>query len=155
MFSRLIPFSVPSIENKFIKNLIKSIIRRDFYKGSDQVILEQEFSQYIGTKYAVCFSSARFALYQIYKSLNLKDKKVLFPSYTCIPALDALRWAGGIPRFLDIELESYSIIPDEELQNEQDIKGICLTHLYGLVGNIDWVLNFAKERGIPLQLERL
>lgn len=147
---RLLPFSVPEIDKNNIITIFKSIFFLKMRKGHEIGIFEKEFAKYIGVKYAICFSSARYSLYLLYKYFNCKDKDVLFPAYTCIPALDALRWAGANPRFLDVDLSTYNPRFEADLLNSKGIGAISLSFLYGLVGDIGEFLEFGKKNNIPV-----
>lgn len=111
---------------------------------------EKSFSDFVGTKYAVSFSSGRGALHYIYEFFGVKGKTALLPSYTCIPAIDSARWAGAVPHFLDVDPDFYNPVLDAESRKIKSLGAVSLSYLYGLVGNLQENVDFAKENGIPL-----
>lgn len=146
---RLIPFTVPQVEHDSLFTIGKCLLKGDIYNGPDIYDFEKEFARYIGVRYAISFASGRYALYLIYKFFNCKDKYVLVPAYTCSPAIDAVRWADAKPFFVDVDLMTYNPIFNEALRLN-NIGAICLSYLYGLVGDIGEILIYAKRKKIPV-----
>ncbi len=150
MFKSLIPYTTPEIDPQAIFIIIKNISEGNIKEGKNIKKFEKKIAEYIGTKYAITVASGRAALYHVYKFFLQKNKRVILPSYTCIPAIDAARWGGGIPYFLDIDLDSYNPKFDKSVKKVKNIGAISLSYLYGLVGNIEPFLDYAKENNIPI-----
>jgi dTDP-4-amino-4,6-dideoxygalactose transaminase len=124
-----------------------------FFHGSDREEverLEKTFARSVGSKHAVCFASARAALKHIYEQYGCAGKLVTAPAYTCIPAIDAIRWAGASPHFLDIDLNSYNPGWHPGLRGIKGIGALTLSFLYGLVGEVRAFTEFARERDVPV-----
>lgn len=155
---RLIPHSIPQLPPNTLSIIAKKILTGKVNHGKEINRLEKEFARYIGTKHAVCFASGRYALQLIYSFFNCKDKTVLLPSYTCVAAIDGARWAGAHPLFLDIDLNTYNPIlnpnpkeTNKEIhKNAKNLSAICFSYLYGLVGNLEPLIKFAKENQLPI-----
>ena len=146
----MIPYSVPEIVFKGWREFLTSFFSDDLQKETVVKKFEQEFASYIGTRYAVAFGSARYCLYLIYRFFDCLGKKVVAPAYTCIPAIDAIRWAEATPEFVDISLTTYNPIFSPRLNRLQNIGAISLSYLYGLVDDPIPLIRFAKKRGIPV-----
>lgn len=147
----LIPYAVPELELKNTFSFFKNISRGNIHKGGEIEVFEKEFAAYIGVPYAITFSSARYALYLLYTFFKCKNKKVIVPAYTCIPAIDAVRWANAIPFFVDIELNTYNPLFDPKIKDIKDIGALCLSYLYGLVGDhLSPIIEFSQRHHIPL-----
>lgn len=146
---RLIPYTVPQIELKVLSAMAKDLFTGKIYDGPDLISFERDFAKYIGTKYAICFTSGRYALFLTYKFF-CENKSIILPAYTCIPAIDAARWAGAKPFFVDIDLNSYNPVFNESLTRLENVGAISLSYLYGLIGDLDPFLEFGKDKGIPI-----
>jgi len=146
----MIPFSIPQIDTNYLKAITSSLRKKNAYEGNELQCFEKAFCEFIGVKYAITFSSARYGLFLLYKFFGCQGKKVVFPSYTCIPALDALRWAKGDPLFCDIDPGTYNPVLPKEFNPSFQIGAVTLSYLYGLVGDIEPLLKFARDRAIPL-----
>ncbi|MBN1896579.1 MAG: DegT/DnrJ/EryC1/StrS family aminotransferase [Candidatus Aenigmarchaeota archaeon] len=146
---KMIAYTVPEIEKKAGLMLVKDALTGNIKTGKSVKRLESCVSEYVGTRYAVSFSSGRSALYNIYKALDCEGKKVLLPSYTCIPALDGARWAGTKPFFVDVDLDTYNPLIARNVLKE-NISAFTLSYLYGLIGNISEALEIARDSSIPV-----
>ncbi len=146
----LIAYSVPQMGLSSLSLVLKKALSGKVYQGEDVTRFEREFAKYIGTKHAVAFASGRYCLYLLYNFWGCSGKKVLVPSYTCIPAIDGARWAGAEPVFMDIDLDTYNPKLNPQLEKTKNLGAICLSYLYGVVGNIEPLLKLAQERQIPV-----
>jgi len=148
--TKIIPYGIPYMQYSAIFKILTNIFKGNIQEGPDIEKLEKSFARYIGTKYAVSFASGRAGLYLAYKYFNCKNKKVVLPSYTCIPSIDAARWVGSIPRFVDIDLNSYNPVFNDSIKKLKNIGAISLTYLYGLIGDIEPFMEFAHDNDIPI-----
>ncbi len=146
----MIPFSIPQIDTNYLEIIYRALKNKSVFEGEEITGFEKDFAAFIGVKYAVCFSSARYGLYLLYKFFGCQGRKVFFPSYTCIPALDALRWAEGEPWFCDIDPGTYNPVLPTDINLSERIGAVTLSYLYGLVGDIEPALKFAREHKIPV-----
>lgn len=147
---RMIAYSIPEINSNVLVDILRKTFSGSLRDGGEVEALEREFARYIGTKYAVSFASTRAGLYYVYRFFDCEKKTVVLPSYTCIPAIDAARWAGAVPYFADIDLNSYNPVFDLGIAGIKNIGAISLSYLYGLVGNIEPFLEFASDNNVPI-----
>src|SRR5947207_2729094 len=72
--------------------------------GREITSFEHEFSDYIGTKYAVATNSGTTALHMAMKALNIgPGDEVIIPGYTFIAVAQAVLLCGGVPIFAYID----------------------------------------------------
>ena len=147
---KMIPYGLPYMEHSGFLSLLKNVFSGKVQEGPSIEEFERRFAKYVGTKYAVTFASARAGLYLAYKFFKCDSKKVVLPSYTCSPAIDATRWAGAVPYFLDIDLNSYNPKFDNSIIKLKNIGAISLSYLYGLMGDVKPFLEFSRENNIPI-----
>lgn len=147
---QLLPFFRPQLSrdtfSKFIQDSLRlrGDVREEVHK------FELEFARYIGTKYAIVLPSGRFCISLLLKFFNCAKKNVILPAYTCIPAPASVLWANAKPYFIDIELNTYNLAFNPKLIKTKNIGAIMPTYLYGLVGEIEDVFDYAKDKRIPI-----
>lgn len=112
--------------------------------------LESKLSNKFKKKFCVFTGSGSTAIYLILKSLNLQNKKILYPSITCMAPVNAAIYAGYEPVFCDVNLENYTMDVNalEEVIKREDIGIIVPTHIYGHRCKMDAINKLAKERNI-------
>lgn len=139
-------------KNSLIK-FLSHLIRGKFFDGPNIAKFENEFKNYIGSKYAVATSSARYALYLVLKNLDIskgKDEVILSAYMPEIVARAATR-CGLKPVFVDIDPDTLNIDPAEiEKKITKNTKVIILVHLYGIPCDIEKISKIAKKHNIFL-----
>ena len=141
----MIPFTIPEIEPAGLVGLLGALLAR---RGAEEVeALEAGFRAAVGTRHAIALASGRSALHLIYRFAGCAGAAVLAPPYTCVPAIDAIRWAGARPVLADIDPRTYNLAFPEGLPARRDIRAVCLSYLYGLVDDPAPFLAWARERG--------
>ena len=139
------------------KEEIYSAIRRVLESGS--LILgenvkrfEEEFSRYCGVKYGVGVNSGTDALFIGLKAIDIGcGDEVVTVSNTAVPTVSAIVAAGAIPRFVDIDQESY-LLDTSQLEKTITSKTRCIliVHLFGQCVNMDEIRRVADRRGIKV-----
>lgn len=104
---------------------------------------EQLWADYIGTKYCVLTNSGTSALilslYTI-KTLESEIKTVLTSPLTFIATVNAIMLSGLMPDFVDVDLETFGILP--ELANKKEADIFLPVHLYGFPVDLDKITKF-------------
>jgi len=114
---------------------------------------ERTFAEWHGSRFAFAFLSAREALSAVLAALELRaGDEVLVPGYTCLVVPNAVRFAGLVPVFCDIELASFGLsAPDLEARISPRTRAIVIQHLYGLVcRDYEAILALAHRRGLRI-----
>lgn len=108
---------------------------------------EQEFSSYIGTRYALTTSSGTSALHLALASLGIgKNDEVIMPDLTIIACALAAVYVGAKPVLVDVESKTGNIDPAKiEEKITKKTKAIMVVHLYGHPANMDPIINLAKK----------
>jgi len=123
----MIPLNRYEIGMKDVTVFIRGHFKRDVIPT-----LEEEFTEYIGSDYALYTSSCRSALYLAYKALKLNGN-VIAPPLTCSVALQPIIFCGLKIQFVDIDNLTFNINPDEIDKNVT--KDTCAIHTIHLAGN--------------------
>lgn len=140
------------IKQELIKTFERVLSGGEFILGKQVRALEEEFAAYVGTRYAVGVASGTDAIKIGGLSLGLKagDKFVTTPN-TYIATAMALTEHGLVPRFCDIEEESYNMDPgalEELLKNESGIRLCVPVHLYGQPARLDEIRDVCGRYGV-------
>jgi perosamine synthetase len=111
---------------------------------------EERFAEYLGVKYVKTLSNGTIALYALLKALGIgPSDEVIVPDFSFIATASAVALAGGRPVFADIDLETYTISPDEvEARVSGRTKAVIVVHLYGHPADMDPVMEVARDKGL-------
>lgn len=117
---------------------------------NDIPVLEKEFKEYIGVKYAIATNFGRTALYLGLKSMKVAGGEVILPSFTCTVVWQAVILAGATPRFVDIQFGSFDLdLEDLARKITSSTRAIVLTHYFGSVaGNLEEIVGICRKNGI-------
>jgi dTDP-4-amino-4,6-dideoxygalactose transaminase len=120
--------------------------------GDQKSLFEKEFAQYIGAKFAIGTSYGRTALYLGLRAIDVREKEVIIPAFICTVVRHAVIAAGGIPRFVDVDLGNFNFkIDDLRRKITQRTKALILVHYFGRVaGNMDEVIQVARGSSIAV-----
>lgn len=142
------------IKEDLIEAFKKVLSDGEYVLGKEVAALEADFADYVGVKYAVGVGNGTDALRIGGLSLDIKpgDRFVTTPN-TYIASAMALSIHGLVPRFCDIELETYNMDPEklrDLLRKEKGVKLCIPVHLYGHPCKLDEILSICKEQGIQV-----
>jgi len=114
--------------------------------------LERELGAYCGVRHGVGVNSGTDALMLALRALGLQaGDEVITTSNTAIPTVSAIVSAGGTPRFVDIEADTY-LMDASQLEAAMSIHTRCIipVHLFGQCVDMDAVQAAADRRGIAI-----
>ncbi|RKY29099.1 MAG: hypothetical protein DRP61_00245 [Candidatus Omnitrophota bacterium] len=141
---------------KEINTQIKDSIRtQDWVLGRKVEEFEERAAKYLGVKYTVGVNSGTDALLISLRSLALKIKRkeffeekdeIITPAFTFLATAEAIVRAGASPHFVDIDLSTFTIDPDQiEKAITKNTVGILPVHLYGFSCVMERILNLAQK----------
>ena len=105
-----------------------------FIPGKPIVQFEQVFADIALTKHAIAFPYGRTALMILLEALDLKEKRVLCPSYTCVVVPHAITYSGNEPVFVDNSDDSFLMdmnLASKVAGEDDQIGAIIATSLFG------------------------
>jgi dTDP-4-amino-4,6-dideoxygalactose transaminase len=113
-------------------------------------LLENEFAELLGSKYALAVSSCSAALFLSLKSLGLpRDAKVLIPGFTFAAVPSSVVHADCIPVLCEVK-ENYRIdIADFEAKLD-DVQAVIISHMRGHTSDMDAIMALCDARNIPV-----
>ncbi|EQC46926.1 aminotransferase class I/II-fold pyridoxal phosphate-dependent enzyme [Bacteriovorax sp. Seq25_V] len=124
-------------------------------KGQDEIIvsrLEKKLSAYFGNRDVITTSSGREAILLGLKSLGLSDgDEIIVPALTLGELIPLLKKQGYKIVLADICPKSLNVTVDSLKNKVSDqTKCIMVTHLFGVPAEIDEIIKFSNEKGIPV-----
>ena len=113
---------------------------------------ENVFALYNGSKFCVAFPFARMGIYHSLETLNIpKGSEIIMPPITIKAILDVVMIYGLKPRFVDLDINTFSYDLDDLKNNiNKNTKIILISYLYGIVPNIPEIINVAKEKNLHI-----
>ena len=143
-----IPFFVQEFTAEMEEAAIHALRNESFVGGESVSKFEEEFAEYIGTKYAVSVSSGNAALQISLMSLGISNNsKVITPTNSFIASANCIRMTNAKPILTDINIEDGGINLSEV---KEKVDAVIPVHIYGNPCNYDSVVAFAKEQEIPI-----
>lgn len=114
---------------------------------------EQKWSEWLGVKYSVMVNSgasandlSMLAIRELYGT-----GEIIVPALTWVSDIASVLHAGHTPVFVDIDKKSLAMSADEILKSiNKNTKAVFLTHVLGLNGLTDKLLDGLKRQKIPL-----
>lgn len=115
-------------------------------KGPAVQQLEKNLGAYLSAPQAITYDSGRTALLMALKALGVgRGDEVLVQAYTCVVVINAIRWAGGTPVYLDIG-NDFCIDPDDvEKKITDKTTGLIIQHTFGYSADMDRLMAVAQK----------
>jgi dTDP-4-amino-4,6-dideoxygalactose transaminase len=117
----------------------------NYILGNKVQEFEEEFSQYIGTKYGVGVANGTDAITLALMACGVgKGDEVITVSHTAVATVTAIERAGATPILVDINPHTYTMDPEcfwKALTPKT--KAVIPVHLYGHPADMDSIVNIA------------
>lgn len=144
---------IPQAARAEIDRLLQSgdLFRYTSPEASPVTLLESEFAQMLGAKYALAVASCSSALFLSLKSLGLpRDAKVLIPAFTFAAVPSSVVHADCVPVLVEVG-DNYRVnMADFEAKLTDDIQAIIISHMRGHTSDMDAIMALADARGVPV-----
>jgi perosamine synthetase len=148
----MIPRRRPRFYRGEFKDLLKAILQKKVAEGAAVDIFEKKFAEYIGVKFAIATCSGRSAMELLLDSLGVeKGDEIIMPAYTLKDLKKIIEDKGLVPKFVDIEEDSFNINPNLiEGEVTENTKIIIATHIFGLPCNIKKINEIAQKYNLTV-----
>jgi len=119
-------------------------------EGKKVECFENNFAEFIGTKYAIAFFNGTVALHSVLAALNLKPgDEVIVPSFTFISTANSVIFTGAKPVFADIDEKTFNISPDDVNEKISDrTRAIIPVHYGGQAADMKPLCEIADDRNL-------
>jgi len=117
--------------------------------GESVAMVEELIKNYFQIKHAFTFDSGRTALHYALKALGAQEGvDVLVQSFTCMVVINAIKWTGAKPVFVDIDSNFNIDYTDLVKKITQNSRILIIQHTFGRPANLEKLLQIAKENNL-------
>jgi len=150
MTQRTVPFSIPSIGEEEINEVVDTLKSGWLTSGPKVKIFEDLLQKYIGCRYAVAVSSCSAALHLSLKILGVKPgDEVITTPLTFISTIFAIMQVGAQPVLADVDEATLTIDPEQIRKKiNEKTKAIIPVHYGGHPCRMNEILKIAKENNL-------
>lgn len=138
-----------SIKEEIERAMEKVIMKSEFILGEEVKKFEEEFSNYIGSKFAIGVDSGTSALQLSMEALGIrKGDKVIVPAFTFFSTAASICHVGAKPVFVDVDENTANIdvnAIEDCLRKNEGVKAIIPVHLYGQPADMESILRIAEK----------
>ena len=147
MRDKFLPFSIPTIENDEINEVVDSLNSGWITTGPKVKRFEEEFRAYVGAPYAVPLSSATAGLHLVMLALGLgPGDEVITTPMTFAATVSMIVRAGAKPVLADIDPDTLNIDVEKiRLKITGRTKAVIPVHFAGQPCDMDAIFALAKE----------
>ncbi|HXP20207.1 MAG TPA: aminotransferase class I/II-fold pyridoxal phosphate-dependent enzyme [Streptosporangiaceae bacterium] len=112
---------------------------------------EEELCRYFGTKHALAVSSGTTALALALMAARIpRGSLVACPGFTFVATPSAILLAGCQPLLVEVDENLHLDLADLRRRWTPEIKAILVVHMRGFAADMDALLDFAAEMGVPV-----
>jgi|TARA_B110000902_G_scaffold38636_1_gene41083 dTDP-4-amino-4,6-dideoxygalactose transaminase len=144
--------SIPSAAREEIDRLMQSgdLFRYTAPNGSPVSLLEAEFAELLGAKYALAVSSCSAALFLSLKALELpRDARVLVPGFTFAAVPSAIIHADCLPVLCEVG-ENYRVDLVDFAAKLPTVQAVIISHMRGHTSDMDAIMALCDAADIPV-----
>lgn len=143
---------IPARAMAEIERLLSSADLFRYTAASDAPVslLESEFAQMMGSKYALAVSSCSAALFLSLKALGLKPgAKVLIPGFTFAAVPSAVVHAECRPVLCEVG-DNYRVDLDDFATKLRSVEAVIISHMRGHTSDMDAIMTMCDAQGVPV-----
>ncbi len=144
---------IPEAARAEIDRLLTSgdLFRYTAPEGAPVALLEAEFAELMGARYALAVSSCSAALFLSLKALDLpRGARVLIPAFTFAAVPSAVVHADCVPVLVEVG-ENYRVdMADFAAKLPTAQPAVLISHMRGHTSDMDAIMALCDARGIPV-----
>ena len=147
-----IPLSSPNISEDDRQRVMDVLSGRSLSLGPMLPAFEEMLARAAGTKYAVAVNSGTSALHLCVKAAGIGEgDEVITTPFSFVASANCLLYERAVPRFVDIELDSYNIDPAAiSAAIGPRTRGILPVHAFGRPCDMDAICDIAADRSLTV-----
>ena len=143
---------IPESARAEIERLLSSgdLFRYTAPQDAPVALLEREFADMLGAKYALAVSSCSAALFLSLKALDLpRDAKVLIPAFTFAAVPSAIEHANCVPVLVEVG-DNYRIVIEDFAAKLAQADAVIISHMRGHTSDMDAIMALCEQAGVPV-----
>ncbi|WP_171173964.1 DegT/DnrJ/EryC1/StrS aminotransferase family protein [Ruegeria sp. HKCCD8929] len=143
---------IPAAAREAIEALMQSgdLFRYTAPQDAPVALLEAEFAELLGSKYALAVSSCSAALFLSLKALGLpRDARVLIPGFTFAAVPSSVVHADCVPVLCEVG-QNYRIDMGDFAAKLDGVQAVIISHMRGHTSDMDAIMELCDARGIPV-----
>lgn len=143
---------IPEAARAEIDRLLASgdLFRYTAPEAAPVALLEQEFAELLGSKYALAVSSCSAALFLSLKALDLpRGAKVLIPAFTFAAVPSAVVHADCVPVLVEVGA-NYRVDMADFAAKLTDAQAVLISHMRGHTSDMDAIMALCDAHAIPV-----
>ena len=143
---------IPAAARVAIEELLQSgdLFRYTAPENAPVALLEAEFAQMIGSKYALAVSSCSAALFLSLKALGLpRDARVLIPGFTFAAVPSSVVHADCVPVLCEVG-DNYRVDMADFEAKLDGVSAVIISHMRGHTSDMDAIMALCDARDIPV-----
>lgn len=143
---------IPAAAREAIDTLMQSgdLFRYTAPENAPVTLLEQEYAELLGSKYALAVSSCSAALFLSLKALGLpRDARVLIPAFTFAAVPSSVVHADCVPVLCEVG-DNYRIDLEDFAAKLDSVQAVIISHMRGHTSDMDAIMALCDARGIPV-----
>jgi dTDP-4-amino-4,6-dideoxygalactose transaminase len=144
---------IPAAAREEIERLLQTgdLFRYTAPQDAPVSLLERDFADALGSRYALAVSSCSAALFLSLKALDLpRGARVLIPAFTFAAVPSAVVHADCTPVLCEVG-DNYRIdIDDFAARLDHSIDAVIISHMRGHTSDMDAIMALAETRGVPV-----
>ncbi|GAA6207007.1 aminotransferase class I/II-fold pyridoxal phosphate-dependent enzyme [Cognatishimia sp. WU-CL00825] len=143
---------IPAAAQAEVERLLKTgdLFRYTASQDAPVALLESEFSELLGSKYALAVSSCSAALFLSLKALDLpRDAKVLIPGFTFAAVPSSVVHADCVPVLCEVG-GNYRIEIADFAARLDDVQAVIISHMRGHTSDMDAIMALCDAKNIPV-----
>ncbi|WP_170458553.1 DegT/DnrJ/EryC1/StrS family aminotransferase [Ruegeria arenilitoris] len=143
---------IPTAAKDAIESLMQSgdLFRYTAPQDAPVALLEAEFAELLGSKYALAVSSCSAALFLSLKALGLpRDARVLIPGFTFAAVPSSVVHADCVPVLCEVG-DNYRIDIDDFATKLDGVQAVIISHMRGHTSDMDAIMALCDAHDIPV-----
>jgi dTDP-4-amino-4,6-dideoxygalactose transaminase len=122
-----------SIQSELDKAISSVISNTSFIGGPSADAFEKSYSEFMGMKHTIACANGTDSLEILLVAMGIQPgDEVLVPAISWISTAEAVTTAGGVPVFVDVDLNTYVVNVEEVLAAiTDDVKVLMIPNLIG------------------------
>lgn len=147
-----IPIASPYVTEDDVEAVANAVRNRKLSQGEIVQNFEEEFAQYLGSKFASAVMNGTAALHLAVLGVGTSTgDEVIVPSFSHISVANCVYYVGAKPVFVDIDPNTYNIDPCKIQQSiSSKTRAIIVVHYGGQMADMDPILEIAEEYDLPV-----